>query len=113
MVLHTFSNEVHVIGMHINKSGDPAIVMEFADRGSMNMKRLNTLWSAPGVNKVERRRKFNLDIVRAIFYMHKKDDMHRDLKPDNILCFGYARTAKISDFGLARVNLYCIANSAL
>ena len=99
--------------MYMNKSDNPAIVMEFAERGSMNMRRLNTLWSAPGFDKDERRRKFALDIVRALSYMHEKDVMHRDLKPENILCFGDDPTAKISDFGLARVNLYCIANSAL
>ena len=89
--------------MFINSSGNPAIVMEFADGGSMNMRTLNNVWSAAGVDKDERRKKFALDIVRALSYMHEKNVMHRDLKPGNILCCGENPTAKISDFGMAKV----------
>ena len=87
--------------MYIHLEGNPAIVMEFAHGGSMKMGILNKLWS--GNDKDERRRKFALDIVSALSYMHERNVIHRDLKPDNILCFGENPSAKISDFGLAKV----------
>ena len=102
VIIQPFPNDFQVMGMYINSEGSPALVMEFADGGCMNMRKLNKVWSGNG--KDERRRKFALGIVSALSYMHEKNVIHRDLKPDNILCFGEHPTAKISDFGLAKVN---------
>ena len=79
-------------------------MMEFADRGSMCVSKLEKMWSVPGVDKLESCKKFALGIVSGLEYLHRKRRViHRDLKPENILCFGNDPIAKISDFGLARV----------
>jgi serine/threonine protein kinase len=84
-------------------SDDLAIVMEFADGGSMSMGKLDKMWSAPGVDGLARRKRFALDIVEGLAFLHGKKVIHRDLKPENILCFGSDPFAKIADFGLAKV----------
>jgi serine/threonine protein kinase len=85
-------------------SDDLAIVMEFADGGSMSMGKLDKMWSAPGVDGLARRKRFALDIVEGLAFLHGKKIIHRDLKPQNILCFGSDPVAKIADFGLAKVS---------
>ena len=87
-------------------------MMEFADGGSMSMFKLEKMWSAPGVDKLERCKKFALGILSGLKYLHSNTRViHRDLKPGNILCFGNDPIAKISDFGLARVHLSDLNNN--
>ena len=38
--------------------------------------------------------------LQGLAYMHKQGYFHRDMKPENLLCYG--KTVKIADFGLAR-----------
>ncbi len=85
-------------------SDNPAIVMEFADGGSMSVRKLDEMWSASGVDGLARRKRFALDIVDGLSFLHRNKVIHRDLKPKNILCFGSHPVAKIADFGLARVS---------
>jgi serine/threonine protein kinase len=77
--------------------------MEFADGGSMDMSKLNKLWSGPFLFKYLKRAAFARGIIDGITYLHGKNVVHTDLKPCNILCFGTEPVAKISDFGLAKV----------
>jgi serine/threonine protein kinase len=43
-----------------------------------------------------------LEICRGVAFLHKKNVVHRDLKPDNVLIDGSGR-AKLCDFGLSRL----------
>ena len=45
------------------------------------------------------------DVMEGLRYLHSKNIVHRDLKPHNILLFsdGERLTAKIADFGIARL----------
>ena len=44
-----------------------------------------------------------LDALEGLDYAHRNKIVHRDLKPQNILLADDARTAKVSDFGLAKL----------
>jgi serine/threonine protein kinase len=76
--------------------------MEFADGGTMqNLDRI--LFGASVDEQFERRKKFASGIIEGLSYLHKRQVIHRDIKPCNILCFDKDPVAKISDFGLAKV----------
>mmetsp|Transcript_88176 Transcript_88176/g.254458 ORF Transcript_88176/g.254458 Transcript_88176/m.254458 type:complete len:441 (-) Transcript_88176:16-1338(-) len=40
-------------------------------------------------------------MLSGIAHVHTKNIVHRDVKPDNFLCFGRQRVVKLCDFGLA------------
>merc|ERR1712060_979377 len=48
-------------------------------------------------------RAFLLDAIQGLHYLHSMDVVHRDLKSHNVL-FDERNTAKLADFGLARVS---------
>lgn len=51
-----------------------------------------------------RARRYFVQMLQAMKYLHDQNIAHRDLKPENILCQSKDNdTIKISDFGLARV----------
>ena len=69
--------------------------------------RLNGVAGIFGKKKIELKHLFSdrllsaLDIARALKYLHEKNIIFRDLKPDNV-GFDVRGTAKIFDFGLAK-----------
>jgi len=84
-----------------------AIVMEYADQGTLTTFRMslnssqerrltteNALWNVMN------------QLTAPLGYLHQKRILHRDLKPDNILCFNSGNempTFKLADFGIAKL----------
>ncbi|KAF1744716.1 hypothetical protein MXB_1624 [Myxobolus squamalis] len=48
-------------------------------------------------------RKFFIQMVSAVSYIHKFLIVHQDLKPENILLCNEYRIAKVADFGLSKI----------
>ncbi len=73
-----------------------SLVFEFADHG--------TLASYMSSNRlsVAKQKELSQQITQGLEFLHAKNLVHQDLKPDNILIFGRNRVAKIADFGVAR-----------
>lgn len=87
------------------------IVMEFCNLGNLKdlLKNAEVQAKLRGRAKSQTAflRKIALDISRGMYYLHCKDILHGDLKPQNILLqncpsdpFGFV--AKVGDFGLSR-----------
>ncbi|MES1905078.1 MAG: Serine/threonine-protein kinase Chk1 [Paramarteilia canceri] len=53
----------------------------------------------------ETAKKYLVDIVNALTYIHKKGIVHRDIKPENCLV-GSRNEIKITDFGLSTIYFY-------
>lgn len=72
------------------------IAMEFAENGTI----LDRLHAAKYLNEPEARKYF-LELISALRYLHSKDIAHRDLKLENLL-LDTKFVLKLSDFGFAR-----------
>jgi serine/threonine protein kinase len=73
------------------------LVMEFIDG--------RNLWQIiqeSGALSRENAHKCAKAVGKALEYLHSKNIMHRDVKPDNVLIGGDFELIKLSDFGLAR-----------
>ena len=68
------------------------LVMEFAKYGN-----LYTYIKKNSYLTEEKSFKFFIQVVNAIYFLHKNDLIHRDIKPENILLFDDC--AKLCDFG--------------
>jgi serine/threonine protein kinase len=57
-------------------------------------------------NKLSENRikKFIVEMILAVEYMHSQEIIHRDLKPSNIFLKGKDYTIQIGDFGIAAQN---------
>jgi tetratricopeptide (TPR) repeat protein len=88
-------NIVSILDIGQRPNGDPYLVLEYVDGGSLERKIArkpqNAEWAAQAIET----------LARAIHAAHEKGIIHRDLKPANIL-MARDHTLKITDFGLAK-----------
>jgi len=93
-------NIVTVYGMAIDKNGKPYAFCEL-----LNGFPLSRVLEKEGKLSWQRALKITIQICEAMQYMHDKNVLHRDLKPDNIMLVDKPEPdfVKILDFGLSRI----------
>ncbi len=84
-LIHSFETEAHIY-----------IVLEFCSRGDL----YEAIRTGTGPLETEHVRRFMLQLVDAVAYIHSKGMYHRDIKPENIF-LTQAGEMKLGDFGLA------------
>ncbi|EKD20338.1 serine/threonine-protein kinase [Drepanopeziza brunnea f. sp. 'multigermtubi' MB_m1] len=84
-MIHSFETEAHIY-----------IVLEFCSRGDL----YEAIRTGTGPLETEHVRRFMLQLVDAVDYIHAKGMYHRDIKPENIF-LTQAGEMKLGDFGLA------------
>jgi serine/threonine protein kinase len=97
----THPNVVAVYDVGVTKYGEPYIVMEFLQGGS-----LADLVASEGRLTYERALPIFVQACSALWHAHKKDVIHRDVKPSNIMIVPTdddPEFVKIVDFGLAKL----------
>jgi len=78
-----------------NATNSPVIVNDFMEVSHANLKELyNTI--TPFETKY-----YVYKILTALYHVHSKGVMHRDIKPHNVLINSYTRDLKLIDWGLA------------
>lgn len=87
-------NIVHVYTIEEIEPYGLAMVMEYVDGRTLG----DYLAEKPSLK--ERKRIFD-ELLLAVEYLHKRDVVHNDIKPDNILVSYSSNTLKLIDFGLA------------
>ncbi|MEI8124963.1 MAG: protein kinase [Parachlamydiaceae bacterium] len=97
----------------------PNIIKVLAMRGKemyleLGNKSLKSIWTETDIAKMPTHQEIRSileQIADAVNYMHEKNTVHRDLKPDNIVLFGEGDMhIKLIDFGLATNSLNILAN---
>jgi len=92
-------NIVQLFGVYTDPStGTTSLVLELAD---CDLDKHRSKRGALRPLPVEECVSVGLDIVRGLYFAHKRGITHNDLKPGNILMKG--QIAKLCDFGLAKV----------
>lgn len=99
LVLHSFlgrhPNIVNLIESFETES-HVYIVLEFCQRGDL----YEAIRNGQGPLETEHVRRFMLELVNAVDYIHSKGIYHRDIKPENIF-LSQSGSMKLGDFGLA------------
>lgn len=100
LALGSLSGHPNIVTVHrsgFTDSGDPYLVMEFVPGGSL-ADQLNRRGAMPWQEMV----RVGTEISSALALAHVNHVLHRDIKPGNIL-LGEDGTAKLADFGIARL----------
>jgi serine/threonine protein kinase len=84
-LIDSFETDAHVF-----------IVLEFCEQGDL----YEAIRIGRGPLETEHVRRFMLELVDAVSYIHSKGIYHRDIKPENIF-LSKSGTMKLGDFGLA------------
>jgi len=84
-LIHSFETDAHIY-----------IVLEFCAGGDL----YEAIRTGTGPLETEHVRRFMLQLVDAVAYIHEKGLFHRDIKPENIF-LTQAGEMKLGDFGLA------------
>lgn len=76
------------------------ILFEFCERGDLETY-LNNIKQFNGTLSEAKIKKFVLELLLALAYLHKQDIVHRDVKPSNIYLKGKDYQIQLGDFGSA------------
>jgi serine/threonine protein kinase len=90
-------NVLELYGYCVDSKGYQYIVTEFMDKGS-----LDTIIYTNQIRNFEDKLRSLLDICHGMKFLHERNIMHRDLKPQNVLV-SKDNVCKLCDFGLAKV----------
>lgn len=96
MLSHTHIVTIYDVG---EADGVPYIAMEY-----LQGRPLDEILRDEGRLTVERVLALSAQVADALAYAHDRGVVHRDIKPSNILICDNGRTAKLLDFGIARVD---------
>lgn len=89
-LLHTFETEAHVY-----------LVLEFCHQGDL----YEAIRVGQGPLETEHVRRFMMELIDAVAYIHSKGIYHRDIKPENIF-LSKDGSLKLGDFGLATTDTW-------
>ncbi|KUI60542.1 Serine/threonine-protein kinase ksp1 [Cytospora mali] len=89
-LIHSFETEAHVY-----------LVLEFCHQGDL----YEAIRVGQGPLETEHVRRFMLELIDAVAYIHSKGIYHRDIKPENIF-LGKDGSLKLGDFGLATTDTW-------
>lgn len=87
-LIHSFETDAHLY-----------LVLEYCSHGDL----YEAIRTGCGPLETEHVRRFMLELVDAVSYMHGKGIYHRDIKPENVF-LTESGTMKLGDFGLATMD---------
>lgn len=106
-------SHANIVQFHGASTRKPNIclIMEYAEEGSLN----GVLYGEPKIAyKASHALNWARQCAEGVAYLHAmqpKPNIHRDLKPGNLLLFDQGRLVKICDFGTSRVMTSTMTNN--
>ncbi|OLN81660.1 Serine/threonine-protein kinase ksp1 [Colletotrichum chlorophyti] len=94
-LIHSFETDAHIY-----------LVLEFCPQGDL----YEAIRNGHGPLETEHVRRFMLQLVDAVAYIHSKGVYHRDIKPENIF-LTKSGEMKLGDFGLATTENWTLENT--